>query len=43
MPVTMEQYEKSLDAPALCEQLRIRDLLDDVAVQLDGSSWRLTS
>ena len=37
MPVTMEQYEKSLAAPALCEQLRIRDLLDDVAIQLDGS------
>src|SRR5437016_1788916 len=37
MPVTLEQYEKSLAAPPLCEQLRIRDLLDDVAIQLDGS------
>ena len=38
MPVTLEQYEKSLTAaPPLCEQLRIRDLLDDVAIQLDGS------
>ncbi|MGD0225153.1 MAG: hypothetical protein ABSF71_22720 [Terriglobia bacterium] len=37
MPVTIEQYEKSLTAPPLCEQLRIRDLVDDVAIQLDGS------
>src|SRR5437879_1605312 len=37
MPVTLQQYEKSLAAPPLCEQLRIRDLLDDVAIQLDGS------
>src|SRR5215472_4574999 len=37
MPVTREQYERSLSAAPLCEQLRIRDLLDNVAVQLDGS------
>jgi hypothetical protein len=37
MPVTTQQYGKSLSAPPLCEQLRIRDLLDDVAIQLDGS------
>ena len=37
MPVTLDQYERSLTAPALCEQLRIRDLLDDVAIQTDGS------
>jgi len=37
VPVTMQQYQKSLSAPSLCEQLRIRDLLDDVAIQLDGS------
>ena len=37
MPVTLQQYEKSLAAPALCEQLRIRDLLDNVAIQIDGS------
>jgi len=37
MPVTLDQYERSLRAPALCEQLRIRDLLDDVAIQIDGS------
>jgi hypothetical protein len=37
MPVTLQQYEKSLSAPSLCEQLRIRDLLDNVAIQVDGS------
>jgi type IV secretory pathway VirB4 component len=37
MPVTVEKFQKSLQAPALCEQLKIRDLLDNVAVQLDGS------
>lgn len=37
MPVTVEQYRQSLKAPALSEQLRIRDLLDNVAIQLDGS------
>ena len=37
MPLTVERFEKSLGAPPLCEQLRIRDLLDNVAVQVDGS------
>ncbi|MFZ3245911.1 MAG: hypothetical protein WA185_12625 [Candidatus Acidiferrales bacterium] len=37
MPVTLERYEQSLGAPPLCEQLRILDLLDNVAVQADGS------
>ncbi len=37
MPLTVERYQQSMGAPPLCEQLRIRDLLDNVAVQLDGS------
>ena len=37
MPMTVERYEQSMNAPPLCEQLRIRDLLDNVAVQIDGS------
>jgi hypothetical protein len=37
MPMTAERYEQSMSAPPLCEQLRIRDLLDDVAIQIDGS------
>jgi TraG P-loop domain len=37
MTVTAEAYVQSLREAPLCEQLRIRDLLDDVAIQLDGS------
>jgi hypothetical protein len=37
MPLTAERYEQSLSAPPLCEQLRIRDLLENVAVQVDGA------
>jgi type IV secretion system protein TrbE len=37
VPLTLEQHHKALGAPPLCEQLRIRDLVDDVAVQIDGS------
>ncbi len=37
MPLTAEQHDRALSAPPLCEQLRIRDLLDNVAVQIDGS------
>lgn len=37
MPVTVEGYQQLMSAPPLCEQLRIRDLLDNVAVQIDGS------
>ena len=37
MPLTAEGYERSMSAPPLCEQFRVRDLLDNVAVQIDGS------
>ncbi|MCL5670281.1 MAG: hypothetical protein M1423_03150 [Acidobacteria bacterium] len=37
MPLTLEQHHKAIAAPPLSEQLRIRDLVDDVAVQIDGS------
>lgn len=37
MPATIEQYRRSMSQPALCEQLRIRDLLDDVAIQTNGA------
>lgn len=37
MPLAAQRYEQSLGAPALSEQLRIRDLLENVAVQVDGS------
>src|SRR5258708_20755637 len=37
MPLTGERYEESVSVHPLCEQHRIRDLLEDVAVQIDGS------
>jgi len=37
MPVTTESYRRSLKEPALAEQLKIRDFLDNVAVQVNGS------
>ena len=37
MPLKMEQYQKSLAQPPLCEQLKVRDLADDLLIQLNGS------
>src|SRR6201997_426691 len=37
MPVKTEQYERSLAQPPLCEQLKVRDLVDDLLIQLNGS------
>ena len=37
MPMTQEQYEKSLDNPALCEQLPVRDYMDNVMVRTNGA------
>ena len=37
MPVTQEQCEKSLENPALCEQLPVRDYLDNVMVRTNGA------
>ncbi len=37
MPVTQEQYEKSLENSALCEQLPVRDYLDNVMVRTNGA------
>ena len=37
MPVTIDQHEKSLENPALCELLAVRDYLDNVMVRSDGS------
>jgi type IV secretory pathway VirB4 component len=37
MPVTREQYGKSLEDPALCEQLPVRDYLDKVMVRTNGA------
>lgn len=36
MPRTIAQQERSLDDPAVCELLEIRDFLDGVMVRTDG-------
>jgi len=33
----MKQYERSLAQPPLCEQLKVRDLCDNLLIQLNGS------
>ena len=37
MPLILEQHERSLDDPALCEQLPVRDYLDNVMVRTNGA------
>src|SRR5262249_36090987 len=37
MPLKMEQYERALAQPLLCEQLKVRDLCDNLLIQLNGS------
>jgi hypothetical protein len=37
VPVTLEQYERKLQDPALCEQLPVRDYLDNILVRTNGA------
>src|SRR6185437_7742358 len=37
MPLTQQRREKQLDDPALCEQLPVRDYLDNVMVRTNGA------
>ena len=37
MPLTLEQHLKKLDDPAMCEQLPVRDYLDNVMVRTNGA------
>lgn len=37
MPVTLEQHERKLHDPALCEQLPVRDYLDNIVVRTNGA------
>jgi hypothetical protein len=37
VPLTLEQHEKTLRDPALCEQLPVRDYLDNVVVRTNGA------
>ena len=43
MPTTMSEHKRALHKPPLCELLSVRDYLDGVAVQLDGSLSRATN
>ena len=37
MPLTLEQHERKLQEPAFCEQLPVRDYLDNVVVRTNGA------
>jgi type IV secretory pathway VirB4 component len=37
MPLTVQEHAKSLGQPPLCEQLKVRDIVDDLLVQVNGS------
>ena len=37
MPLTGQQYNRSLGQPPLCEQLKVRDITDDLFIQVNGS------
>ena len=37
MPLTQEQHDKKLDDPAVCEQLPVRDYLDNVMIRTNGA------
>ncbi len=37
MPLTLEQHERKLQDPAFCEQLPVRDYLDNVVVRTNGA------
>lgn len=37
MPLTLEKHQKQLNDPALCEQLPVRDYLDNVMVRTSGA------
>ena len=37
MPLTLREHEKSLEQPALCELLPVRDFLDGVMIRTNGA------
>jgi type IV secretory pathway VirB4 component len=37
MPLTSHEYHRSLGQPPLCEQLKVRDIIDDLFIQVNGS------
>jgi hypothetical protein len=37
VPLTLEQHERKLHDPAWCEQLPVRDYLDNIVVRTNGA------
>ncbi|MGB9071072.1 MAG: hypothetical protein WCC22_00245 [Terriglobales bacterium] len=37
MPLTVQEHNRSLGQPPLCEQLKVRDIIDDLLIQVNGS------
>src|SRR5499425_9631 len=37
MPLTLRQYQHSLAQPPLCEQLKVRHVMDNLLIELNGS------
>ena len=37
MPLTIHEHSRSLGQPPLCEQLKVRDIVDDMLVEVNGS------
>ncbi len=37
MPLTAQEHNRQLGQPPLCEQLKVRDITDDLLIQLNGS------
>ena len=37
MPLTSQEHNRSLGQPPLCEQLKVRDIIDDLFIQVNGS------
>src|SRR5260221_14257802 len=37
MPITFQEKKRKWGTPPLCEQLKVRDITDDLLIQLNGS------
>lgn len=37
MPLTVQEHNRSLGQPPLCEQLKVRDIIDNLLIQVNGS------
>ena len=37
MPLTVQEHNRQLGQPPLCEQLKVRDIVDDLLIQVNGS------